>query len=53
MGHTSGSMARRAYSESCTVRYSFQFMHNCFAEKRSGSEEGSYFRLIDFGIIQL
>jgi len=29
------------------------FKNNCFAEMGSGSEEGSYFRLIDFSITQL
>ena len=30
-----------------------QFKYNCFAQTRSSSEEGSYFRLIDVGITQL
>ena len=39
--------------ESCTVRYSSQFNHQCLAEMRSCSEEGSYFRFIDFCITRL
>jgi len=34
-------------------RYSSQFKNNYFAEMCSGSEEGSYLRLIDFCITQL
>ena len=34
-------------------RYSSQFVIRCFTEMRSGSEEGSYLRLIDFSITQL
>ena len=33
--------------------YSFQFKNNHFAEMCSGSEEGSYLRLIDSCITQL
>ena len=39
--------------ENCTERYSSQFENNCFTEMRSGSEEGSYSRLIDGCITQL
>ena len=35
------------------ARYSSRFKNNCFAEMRSGSGEGSYLRLVDFGITQL
>ena len=38
---------------SCTERYSSQFKNNCLAEMWSGSEEGSYLRLIDGCITQL
>ena len=34
------------------VRYSSRFKNNCFAVMRSGSEEGSYFRLVDFYVTQ-
>jgi len=30
-----------------------RLMHNCFTEMCSDSEQGSYLRLIDFGITQL
>ena len=40
-------------TESCTERNSSQFKNNCFAKIWSGSEEGSYLRLIDFWITQL
>ena len=39
--------------ENCTERYSSEFNNNCFTEMRSGSEEGSYSRLIDCYITQL
>jgi len=35
------------------VIYSSQFKNNYFTEMCSGSEAGSYLRLIDFGITQL
>jgi len=35
-------------TESCTDRYSSQFENNYFTEMCSGSEAGSYLRLIDF-----
>ena len=38
---------------SFTERYSSQTKNNCSAEMWSGSEEGSYLRLIDCGITQL
>ena len=34
--------------ESCTDRYSSQFENNYFTETCSGSEAGSYLRLVDF-----
>ena len=34
--------------QDCTDRYSSQFENNCFTEMCSGSEAGSYLRLIDF-----
>jgi len=34
-------------------RYSSQFKNNCFTDMCSGSEAGSYLRLIDFCITQL
>ena len=40
--------ARRAFD-----RYSSQFKSNCFTEMGSGSEAGSFSRLIDFCITQL
>ena len=40
-------------AESCTDRYSSQFKNNYFTEICSGSETGSYLRLIDFCITQL
>ena len=36
-----------ANTESCIERYSPEFKSNCPAETWSGSEEGSYLRLID------
>jgi len=36
-----------------STRYSSQFKNNYFTEMCSGSEEGSYLRLIDFCITQL
>ena len=38
---------------SCTDRNSSQFRNNYFTERCSGSEAGSYLRLIDFCITQL
>ena len=40
-------------TESCTERYSSQCKNNCFAEMWSGSEAGSYLRLINWCITQL
>jgi hypothetical protein len=40
-------------SESCTVRYGSRFKNNYFAEICSGSDEGSYSRLIEVCITQL
>ena len=40
-------------SENCTDRCSSQFNNNYFTEMCSGSEEGSYLRLIDLNITQL
>ena len=37
----------------CTERYSSEFKNNCFTEMRSGSAEGSHFRLMDGCITQL
>jgi len=36
-----------------SVQYSSQYKNNHFTEMCSGSEEGSYFRIIDFCITQL
>ena len=35
------------------LRHSLRLENNCFAVTRSSSKEGSYFRLVDFGITQL
>ena len=50
-----GSMRNHSMANdmSCTDRYSSQFQNNYFADMCSGSEAGSYLRLIDFCITQL
>ena len=48
-----GATVERRRDESCTDRYSSQFENNYFTEMCSGSEAGSYLRLIDLCITQL
>ena len=41
------------FPESCITRYSSRLKNNCVAVMRSGSEEGSSLRLVDFCTTQL